>query len=251
MRPRIIPVLLIDNGGLSKTVNFKKSVYVGDPINAIRLFNDMEVDEIIVLDISASKEKRGPDFILIREIASEAFMPFTYGGGITSVEEARQLFRVGVEKIAINHSALTDMSLIAECAVFFGTQSVVGAVDVKTNFLKQHKIYNHSNGKTLKVKLEDYLSDLINAGAGEIFLNSVDRDGLMNGFDHELLKLTRNIVPVPLIFCGGAGDIKDMKEIISLGADAAAAGSLFVFKGKQKGVLINYPSQPQLDELFQ
>ena len=251
MRPRIIPVLLIDNGGLYKTVNFKNSTYVGDPINAIRLFNDMEVDEIIVLDISASKEKRGPDFNLIREIASEAFMPFTYGGGITSAEEARQLFRVGVEKIAINYSAVKDMKLITECADFFGSQSIIGAVDVKTNFLKQHKIYTHTTHKTLKAKLEDHLTDLINAGAGEIFMNSVDRDGLMNGFDHELLKIVRNIVTVPLIFCGGAGDIKDMKEIITMGADAAAAGSLFVFKGKQKGVLINYPSQLQLDELFQ
>ena len=136
MRPRIIPALLIKNGGLYKTVNFNKSVYVGDPINAIRLFNDMEVDEIIVLDITASKDKRGPDLNLIKEITSEAFMPFTYGGGISTVEEARLLFKVGVEKIAINCSAISDMKLIAECVQFFGSQSIIGAVDVKTNFLK-------------------------------------------------------------------------------------------------------------------
>lgn len=250
MRPRIIPVLLVQNGGLYKTVNFKSGTYLGDPINAIRLFNDMEVDEIIVLDISATRDGRGPDISLIAEIASEAFMPFCYGGGISKIDQVKAIFQVGVEKVALNNSPLSGSKLIEQCAAEFGSQSIIGAVDVKKTLFGKEKPYDHIRGKTVEQSVEDYVRILEHDGVGEIFLNMVDDDGSMKGYNNKLIQTVSRLLSVPLIVCGGAGSLLHMKEAIQAGADAAAAGSLFVYKGKQKGVLINYPSQTELDAVL-
>ncbi|MBU0675975.1 MAG: AglZ/HisF2 family acetamidino modification protein [Proteobacteria bacterium] len=250
MRPRIIPVLLVQDGGLYKTVNFRNGNYLGDPINAIRLFNEMEVDEIIVLDISATREGRGPDLGFIEDIASEAFMPFCYGGGISNINQVRRIFQVGVEKVAMNRSLLEGNRLIAECADEFGSQSIVGAIDIKTTLLGKEKVYDYIKGKTVQVTIEDHINGLENDGAGEIFLNFVDNDGGMKGYNLKLIERISKMISLPLIVCGGAGNLVHMHEAIQAGADAAAAGSLFVYKGKQRGVLINYPSQLELEAIL-
>jgi len=250
MRPRIIPVLLVQNGGLYKTVNFKNGTYLGDPINAIRLFNEMEVDEIIVLDISASRNGKGPNLEFIAEIASEAFIPFCYGGGINNIEQARAIFNIGVEKVALNSNPLAGGRLIEKCAEEFGRQSIVGAVDIKVMLFGVGKLYDHVHCGTLQRDIEQYIIGLESDGAGEIFVNFVGSDGKMNGYNLQLIRRLSQIVSVPLVVCGGAGSILHMKAAIEAGADAAAAGSLFVYKGKQKGVLINYPTQEKLREIF-
>ena len=251
MRPRIIPVLLIKEGGLYKPVKFKDGVYVGDPINAIRLFNHLEVDEIVVLDISATRVGRGPEFDLIQEIASEAFMPFCYGGGVTCIDHVRKVFRLGVEKVAINHVSLSDFGLLRQASEEFGVQSVVAAMDVKRGLLSEPKIYDYKIAKVTAYAPVEYAKLLEANGAGELLVNSVNRDGVMSGYDLPLVREISTAVSIPIIACGGAGSLQDMKDVVESGADAAAAGSLFVFKSKTKGVLINYPRQSQLSELFE
>lgn len=250
MRARIIPVLLIRDGGLYKTINFKDGVYIGDPINAIRLFNDMEVDEIIVLDISATRLRRGPDFDLIRSIASEAFMPFCYGGGITEIDEIREIFNIGVEKIVINHSALGDPEILSKSASEFGSQSIVGSLDISTTLFNKPTVYDYVRGKQSGINPVQYVQQMEDAGVGELFINSVENDGVMKGYDLDLINKLCGAVSIPAIVCGGAGSLDDMKDALDAGADAVAAGSIFVFQGKQKGVLINYPSQVVLEEKF-
>lgn len=242
---RVIPILLLKNGGLVKTIKFKNPNYIGDPINAVRIFNEKEVDEIVILDIDASKQGRQPDFDKIWEIATEAFMPFAYGGGITTVEQAKKIIYSGAEKIVINTSALKDINLISHLAKELGNQSVVVSVDVKKNLFGKYKIYSHAQDKTLNLDLINYLKQVEEAGAGEIMICSVDRDGTFAGYDLNLIKLVSSQVSIPVIACGGAGKIEDFALAVQHGASAVAAGSMFVYVGKTRGILINYPDNEQ------
>lgn len=245
-RTRVIPVLLIHQGGVYKTKKFKRPIYVGDPINAIRIFNDLEVDEIIVLDIDATKNDKTPDFKIIGELASESFIPFSYGGGIRSVEHAKMVLQCGVEKIVLNHSVQKSTDLITECAASIGSQSVVVSIDYTKNFFRGNICFDYISGTVLENNVIDAAVNAEQAGAGEIFLNSVDRDGLMNGMDIDVIKNIADSINVPFIACGGAGILDHLKDAEQAGASAIAAGSMFVFYGKQKGVLINYPKEAQL-----
>jgi len=246
-RVRIIPTLLIQNGGLVKSVKFKNHKYVGDPINAVKIFNEKEVDEIVILDISASKEKREPNIDQIKEIAGEAFMPMAYGGGITTIEEVKEILYQGAEKVILNTSALDRIDLITKIASQFGSQSVVVSIDAKKDWMGKYRVYRN-NGKVKTSFSPEQLAIIVEqAGAGEILLNSIDRDGTFNGFDIDLIKKVATSVNIPVVACGGAGEIDDFKNaIIEGGASAAAAGSLFVFQRPHRAVLISYPSQKQL-----
>lgn len=249
--PRIIPCLLLDGNGLVKTRRFKESTYVGDPINAIKIFNDKCVDELIFLDISASKARREPDYRLIEKLATECFMPVCYGGGITTAEQARRIVGLGIEKISINASSVRCAHLITEIAAELGSSSVVAGVDVRKTWLGRSKVFDHTKRRTLNIDPLAQVTKLVMAGAGEILLNNVDTDGMQAGYDIDLIRSISSNVNVPIIACGGAGSLTDMKNVIEAGgASAAAAGSLFVFKGPHRAVLISYPSQEQISKLL-
>lgn len=249
LRPRIIPCLLVHQGGLVKTQGFKDPKYVGDPINAVRIFNEKEADELMVLDIDATVNKVAPDFGLIAKLAAECRMPLCYGGGVTTAEQAARIVDMGVEKVALSAAAIANPSLLTEMAAAVGQQSVVVVLDVRKRtglFSKGYELCTH-NGKTIhKLDPVALAKQLQDAGAGEIVVNSVDRDGLMQGYDLELAAQFKQALKVPVTFLGGAGSLDHMGELISnLGVVGAAAGSLFVFKGKYRAVLINYPSPEQ------
>lgn len=233
-----------------KTVQFRKPVYVGDPINAVKIFNDKEVDELVFLDIDATRSRRRPDFEYLKKIAEQCFMPLCYGGGITSLEDIGTLFRIGFEKVSINAAAADHPELLGEAARIYGSQSIVGAMDVgKTLFGKA--IVKIQNGtRSTKYSPKEYAKRLEEAGAGEIFLNSITQDGVMAGYDYELIREVADCVQVPVIACGGAGNLQDCRRAIDSGASAAAAGSIFVFWGVNKAVLINYPDSAETAKLF-
>ena len=247
-RVRVIPVLLIHNGGLIKSVKFKNYQYVGDPINAVKIFNEKEIDEIVVLDIDATRENRGPAMDRIREIAGEAFIPLAYGGGISKIEEIKELFFLGVEKIILNYQAFKNPSLIKEAADLVGSQSVVVSMDVKKNLFGQYKVYLRNGTENSGVDPAIFAKQAEEKGAGEIFLNAIDRDGMYTGYDFELTKKVSRNLTIPLVICGGASSVDDFKGAIQHGASAVAAGSLFVFQRPHKAVLISYPSQITLKE---
>lgn len=241
-RARVIPCLLIRGNGLVKTRKFKEPVYVGDPINAMRIFSDKEVDEIVVLDIDASREGREPNYALIEEMAGEAFMPMAYGGGIRNLEQVRRLIRSGIEKVVINTAAIESTDVIREAADMFGSQAVVGAVDIKKTLFGGYRVVTKSATIDAKIGLDEHIQNLISAGVGEIFLNNVDRDGMMAGYDVQLIRSITQKVNVPVVVCGGAGTVEHLSQAVSEGgASAVAAGSMFVFHGKHRAVLINYP----------
>ena len=244
---RVIPCLLLRNNGLVKTVKFKDSTYIGDPINAIKIFNEKEVDELIFLDIDASKEKKEPPFNLLKNIASECFMPLCYGGGISSIDQISEIIKCGVEKVSINTHAVKNPLFIKNAADIYGSSTIVAAIDVKKNIFGKYQIYiNGGSENTNKDPLE-FAKLIEQMGAGEIFLNSIDKDWTMTGYDIELIKKISNSVKIPVIACGGAGNIEHMREAIQQGAAAAvSAGSFFVFYGKRKAVLISYP---RIDEI--
>ena len=250
LKHRVIPCLLVHNGGLVKTQKFANPKYVGDPINAIRIFNDKEVDELVVLDISASKEKREPNYELIEQLASECFMPLCYGGGIRTIEQARTLFGLGLEKIVVQSAALEDLTLLTKIAEQFGSQSVVISVDTKKNWFGKHSLFMSASGKITSRRWQDYVKQAVAAGAGEVMLNAVDRDGLMQGMDIELIKDASANVPVPLIAIGGVGCLADIKAAIEAGASAVAAGAFFVYQGPHRAVLITYPNYQELEHLL-
>lgn len=243
-RPRVIPCLLLRGNGLVKTRKFRDPVYLGDPVNAMRIFSEKEADEIVVLDIDASREGREPDFELIAEIAGEAFMPVAYGGGVRNLEQIRRLIRSGVEKVVVNTAATESTALLSEAAAVFGSQALVGAVDVKRTLMGGYRVMAKSATVEAGVALEEHVKALVAAGAGEIFVNSIDRDGTMTGYDLDLIRRVARSVPVPVIACGGAGSIEHLVQAIREGgATAVCAGSLFVFQGKHRAVLINYPKE--------
>jgi cyclase len=251
LQTRVIPVLLLQNKGLVKTVKFKKPKYIGDPLNAIKIFNEKEVDELIFLDIDASKEEREPDYELIEDFASECFMPVCYGGGVTKIEQIQKIFKLGIEKVSINLSALENLVLVEKASKSFGSQSIVVTVDVKKNFIGKYQVYNHKKDKMEKKQLQQYLVEIEKAGAGEILINSVDRDGTLSGYDIKLMKSVVDIVSIPVIACGGAGSLDDFKKVKDeANISAVSAGSFFVFHGKHKAVLITYPHYKKLEELF-
>jgi cyclase len=250
IKNRVIPCLLLRHGGLVKTQKFANPKYVGDPINAIRIFNEKEVDELMVLDITASKEGQEPDYALIEQFAGECFMPLTYGGGIRSVEQARRLFSLGVEKISLQTAVLEDLSFITRLADQFGNQSILVSIDVKKNSLGGYHPYASSTGKTLPQDWCAFMTQAVLAGAGEVVLNAVDRDGMMQGMDLEIIRIAANAVSVPLIAMGGVGSLGDIKSAVDAGASAVAAGAFFVFRGPHRAVLITYPRYENLRALL-
>ena len=246
IRPRVIPCLLLKNDGLVKTVKFKDPKYLGDPINIVRIFNDKEVDELIFLDILATVENRRPNFELLGKITSECFMPLGYGGGIRTLEDVKQLLAMGVEKIVLNTSAVENPSLIRAAADYAGSQAVVISLDVKKTLLGKYEVYTRGGKKGTGLDPVKFAVEMEKQGAGELFLNSIDRDGTMQGYDLELVRRVADSVTVPVVACGGAGNIQHLAEAIQAGASAAAAGSMFVFQGPLRGVLISYPAQEEL-----
>jgi len=250
LKTRIIPSLLIKNEGLVKTLKFSRSTYVGDPINAIKIFNEKEVDELLLLDIFASRENRGPNYPLIKQITSECFMPLCYGGGIKNSDQVKKLFGMGIEKVSLQTTVLNDFNIIEDIASKFGSQSLVVSVDIKKNWLGKHELYGASSGSKIRRDWKQYLQDIASAGAGEILLNSVDNDGTMNGMDLELINNATDLVDIPIIVAGGVGSLQDLKLAELNGASAIAVGSFFVFHGPHKAVLITYPEYKDLQELF-
>ncbi|MCP4325917.1 MAG: imidazole glycerol phosphate synthase subunit HisF [Alteromonadales bacterium] len=247
---RVIPCLLLHNSGIVKTIKFKKPRYIGDPINVVKILNEKEVDELVFLDIDASKKKIEPNYQIIEEIANECFMPFGYGGGITNLSQADKLFSLGVEKVIIGSEALNNVELIKNISKKYGSQSVVVSINVKSNIFGKRKLYNPGKTRTESMDIRLFSKLVVENGAGEIFLNSVDRDGTKAGFDKELIKQISSVVNVPVTVCGGAGQLSDFKDAVEYGASAVSAGSLFVYHGKRDAVLVNYPKYQTLQNLL-
>ncbi len=245
-RTRVIPVLLLKGKGLYKTVKFKKPKYIGDPINSVKIFNEKEVDELVFLDINATVSEKGPDFELLEDIAGEAFMPMAYGGGVTNIEQARHIFKIGFEKIILNSVLFKNIHLLNDIASEFGCQSVVASIDVKRNIFSNYELFSHNGIKKQKVSIPNHVKNLVKNGVGEILVNSINRDGTMTGYDLELIKTVSELVEIPVIACGGASSINDFQSVVNVGATAVAAGSFFVFVGPHKAVLINYPRRADL-----
>jgi cyclase len=249
--PRVIPCLLLKGQGLVKTIKFKEPKYLGDPINIVRIFNEKEVDELVLLDITATPENRGPQFDLLKDIASEAFIPLAYGGGIRSMEDVGKLLSIGIEKLILNTSAVENPSLIRETANHAGSQAVVVSIDVKKKLLGKYEVFTRCAQKRTGMDPKKFAIEMERMGAGEIIVNSIDRDGTMQGYDLDLIRSVADSVNVPVVACGGAGNLSHVSEAIKQGhASAAAAGSMFVFQGPLRGVLISYPSPKELKEFI-
>jgi len=249
LRYRVIPTLLLKNNGLVKTIKFKNPVYIGDPINAVKIFNDKEVDELILLDITATNENREPNYDKIGEIVSEAFMPVGYGGGIKNLEQIEKLFRLGIEKVILNTALQSKPDLVKEASNIFGSQSIVAAIDAKKDLLGKYRIYSYSGTKKEKSDLVSYIKQIKEFGAGEIFINSIDFDGTMNGYDINLIKMVSSNVNLPVVASGGAGSLDDFVSAIKEGgASAVAAGAMFVFQNVHRAVLISYPVYEELEK---
>ncbi len=250
-RIRVIPSLLLSGDGLVKTARFQKPVYVGDPINTVKIFNEKEVDEIAILDIGASRHGSEPKFEKIAEIAGECFMPMAYGGGITSVAQIRRILLSGVEKVILNSSVFRQPELIRAAADQFGSQSIVVSIDARKGWFGRYQTRSHSG--TVRQKPDPTVAAVaaVQQGAGEILLNSIDRDGTYLGYDIELLSRVTSAVPVPVIASGGAGKVDDfLRAVRDGGAAAVSAGSMFVFHGVHRAVLVNFPSESVLREQF-
>lgn len=245
---RVIPSLLLKGSGLVKTTGFKNPVYIGDPINAIKIFNAKEVDELVVLDITASKEGRGPAFDTIRDITNECFMPLSYGGGIRTVEDMRNILKAGIEKVIINHAALTNPNLIKQAAAEFGSQAVLVSIDVKKSLWGGPQVYSSSVAKIPEKDPVRWARMVEELGAGEIYLTSVDCEGTMKGYDLKLIEAVSQAVGIPVIASGGAASVEDFQKAKRQGgASAVAAGAMFVFQGPHRAVLITYPSRETLE----
>ena len=252
LRPRIIPCLLVKDGGLVKTLRFGSPKYVGDPINAVRIFNEKEVDELIVLDIDATVQNREPNYTMIANLAAECRMPLSYGGGVRTAEQVQKIIGLGVEKVALSAAAVKTPELISEAAVRVGNQSVVVVMDVKkSGLLRRYEVYTHNGTRGTGLDPVTFAKQVVALGAGEVVVNSIDLDGEMKGYDLELISRVREAITLPMTELGGAGSLKDIEDLIrAYGIIGAGAGSLFVFKGKYRAVLINYPSRAEKDALF-
>jgi imidazole glycerol-phosphate synthase subunit HisF len=248
--PRIIPCLLLTSSGLVKTIKFSNPKYIGDVVNAVRIFNEKEVDELVILDIKASMENRSPNFKLLKDIATECFMPLCYGGGIKNVDEIKQLFGLGIEKITLNSSLFDNPQLLSQASEVFGSQSIVVSIDVKRNLFGNYSVVSHSGTKDRKISPIEFAKKVENLGAGEILVNSIDLDGTRQGYDLDIIHKVSSVVKIPVIACGGADDIEDCKKALNAGAAGAAAGSFFVLHGKHRAVLISYPSRSKINNLL-
>lgn len=251
LRPRIIPCLLVHNKGLVKTTKFKDPKYVGDPINAVKIFNEKEVDELIVLDIDATVQSKEPNFEMIKNLAVECRMPFCYGGGVKTVEHARKIISLGAEKVAISASAIENPNLVSDIAQAVGSQSVVVILDIKKKILGSYEVYTHNAKKGTGKSPIELAKQFEALGAGEIVLNSIDNDGVMKGYDVTIIDKIRDATSLPITILGGVGSLHDIENAISrYGIIGVAAGSLFVFKGVYKAVLINYPNKEDKDKII-
>ncbi len=251
LRPRIIPCLLVHDGGLVKTVRFKDPKYVGDPINAVKIFNEKEADELVVLDIDASAQGREPNFRLIAQLAAECRMPLCYGGGVKTAQQAKRIIGLGVEKVAISSAAIENPRVITEMAHEVGSQSVVVVIDAKKKLRGGHEAWTHNGKKNSGRSVIEVAREAAELGAGEIVVNSIDNDGQMTGYDLALARKVRDATRLPMSFLGGAGSLADIGKLIAeCGVVGAAAGSLFVFKGAYRAVLINYPNPDQKESLI-
>ena len=254
LAPRIIPCLLVHKKGLIKTVKFNKDKgkYFGDPSNAVKIFNEKEADELMVLDIDATVEGREPDYKMIEYLAVECRMPLCYGGGIKTVAQAQKVFNLGVEKIALSSAVVENPSLVSEIAKEVGTQSVVVVLDVKKKMFGGYDVFTHNGTKKSKVNLEKFVVELQGLGVGEIVINSIDNDGVMQGYDIGLVSKLKPLIETPMTILGGVGTLNNIKDLINqFGIIGCAVGSLFVFKGKYKAVLINYPRENEKKELYE
>lgn len=249
LKTRIIPVLLIRKNSLVKTVRFKSPSYIGDPINTVRIFNELEVDELVLLDITASDEKREPDYKLLSEIANECFMPLSYGGGIISFDQAKKILEIGYEKIVVNSAAFENPALISDISSHFGNQAVIASVDVKKNLWGSYKVYTQSGKKNTKKNPVEWAIEVEKYGAGEILLTSIDKEGTWSGFDKNLIKNVSDAVSIPVIAHGGAGNIDHIAEVVmQANASAVAIGSMVVYQQKGMGVLVNFPDKQTIKE---
>lgn len=247
LRTRVIPCLQLIDESLVKTVRFSKPNYIGDPKNTVRIFNELEVDELCFLDIRATVEKRQPNFKILREIADECFMPLSYGGGVSDAETAKKILSIGFEKILINSAAYSNPKLITEIASHSGNQSVIASIDIKKNFWGRYQVYSHDGTKKQDVDPIEWAQKLQEYGAGELLITSMDQDGTWKGFDIEIIKRISESVDVPVIANGGAGKIEHIENVVKNGgASAVALGSMVVYQQKDMGVLVNFPSKDEL-----
>lgn len=248
---RLIPVLLLSEGSLVKSTNFKNYNYIGDPINAIKIFNDKEVDELVFIDIMASKTNSQPNFGLLEQIASECFMPLGYAGGINNIDDMKRILSIGFEKIILNTSIHLNPDLLKIASNEIGSQSVVVCIDYKTNIFGNRKLYSHSGVKLRYTSVINFAKYVEESGAGEIILQSVDNDGKMSGYDLSFIKEVNDAVNIPVVACGGAGSLADFSDVLKhTGVSGIAAGSKFIYHGTNKGVLINYPSNEEVKKIF-
>jgi cyclase len=248
--PRVIPCLLLRGRGLVKTRRFADPVYVGDPINAIRIFNEKEVDELMLLDIAASAERRGPDLRLLSQVTSECFMPLAYGGGITSTEQMSELFALGIEKVVLNRAAFENAEVVRAGAERFGSQSIVVSIDVRRRLWGGYRVFARNGTQDTGHEPVAFARLMRDLGAGELLLTSIDHDGMREGYDLDLIRSVSSVVDIPVVASGGAGSTADLQKAVEAGASAAAAGSLFVFQGRHRAVLISFPARAELDALF-
>jgi cyclase len=252
LQTRIIPCLQLYDQGLVKTIQFRKREYIGDPINTVRIFNELYVDELVFIDIAATQMKRPPDYAVLKDIADECFMPLGYGGGIDSVEKAEAIFKIGFEKIILNSAPFKNLGIITEIARIYGSQAVVVAIDVKKNFWGKYEVYSNSGTINQKKDPKEWTKMVEDAGAGEIMLTSIDNEGTWKGFDTDLVRSVTDITQLPVIANGGAGSISDIAEVVKKGnASAVALGSMVVFQAKGLGVLVNFPDKEKLEKAIQ
>ncbi len=252
LMPRVMPCLLLQNGSLVKTVKFKDPGYIGDPINAIRIYNEKEVDELIFLDITATIENKRPPFKILSEIASECFMPVAYGGGIRRLEDIQEIFSLGIEKVVINTCAAENPEFIRKAAEKFGSQSIVVSIDVRKKLMGRYEVYTHGGRKGTGLEPVAYAVQMQQQGAGEIMLTAIDRDGTQEGYDIDLIRKVTAAVDIPVIACGGAGKVEDFGRAVKEGgASACAAGSMVVYYGRNRAVLINFPTRAELEAVLQ
>ena len=251
LQTRIIPCLLLKDDSLVKTVNFKKPAYIGDPVNTARIFNELEVDELTLLDISATSNKKKPNFKILAELANECFMPLAYGGGINDFEDAKKIFQIGIEKVIINSIAFSKPAFITELAEHFGNQAIVASIDVKKNMFGKYQVFSNSGTKKQKVDPVAWAQELEQLGAGEILLTAIHQEGTWMGFDINIIEKISNAVNIPVIANGGASSIEDIEKAVKQGnASAVSLGSMVVYQNKGMGVLVNFPDTEKLNKVL-